>query len=265
MIRKVLFLGAAAMLLGATAGYAFPPIDLTTADATYTSADGSIWTQLSGAPTGTGIYDPFLRLHANGIEEGMNTDGDANNTYDDVAGLWTHSITLGDLATVTVGTDTYYSFSVDINESLPGKLLSLDELRIYTLDGSASLTTEAAVTGAGGTLNYDLDATTDQDVYLNYALNTGSGGDDFQVLIPTSYFTGASSTDQIYLYSKFGATTGMEADGDPVDFTADAGFEEWRALLGGTPPPPDNLPEPSTVMLLGTGLLGLAATRFRKK
>ena len=91
MIRKVLFLGAAAMLLGASAGYAFPPIDLTTQDATYTSGDGTIWTQLSGAPTGTGVYDPFLRLRANGIEEGLNTDGDANSTYDDVAGVWTHS------------------------------------------------------------------------------------------------------------------------------------------------------------------------------
>lgn len=261
MIRKVLFLGAAAMLLGASAGYAFPPIDLTTQDATYTSGDGTIWTQLSGQPTGTGVYDPFLRLRATGIESGMNTDGNANTTYDDVAGIWTHSLTLGDLAAVTVGTTTYYSFSVDINESMPGRLLSLDELRIYTLDGSASLTTEAAVIAAGsGPAKYDLDATTDQDVYLNYALNTGSGGDDFQVLIPTSYFTGASLSDQIYLYSKFGATTGMEAD-----FTADAGFEEWRALLGTAPPPPDNLPEPSTVMLLGTGLLGLAATRFRKK
>lgn len=265
MIRKVLFLGAAGLLLGASAAFAFPPIDLTVQDASYTSADGTIWTQLSTDPTGTGVYNPFLRFQANGIEEGLNTDGNANLTYDDVAGIWTHSLTLGELATVTVGGVDYYQFTLDINEnnSAQGRYLSLDELRIYTVaGGNTSLMTEAAVIAAGGPANYDLDATTDQDVYLDYTLNTGSGGDDITVLIPTSYFAGSLSSDQIYFYSKMGATTGMEAD-----FTADAGFEEWSGLLGGTPPPPPpgELPEPSAVMILGTGLLGLAATRIRKK
>lgn len=264
MIRKVLFLGAAGLLLGASAAFAFPPIDLTTAGATYTSAtDGTIWTQLVNQPTGTGVYNPFLRLRASGSEEGMNTDGDANSTYNDVAGIWTHSITLGQLNTVTVGGVNYYSFSVDINEPNGGgqNLLSLDELRIYTLNGSASLMTEAAVTGAGGVLRYNLDGTIDQDVYMDYNLAAGSGHDDVQVLIPTSFFAGASASDQIYFYSKFGDTAGMIAD---ADFSSGDGFEEWHALLGEAPPPP-SLPEPSTVMILGTGLLGLAATRMRKK
>jgi hypothetical protein len=267
MIRKVLFLGAAGLLLGASAAFAFPPIDLSYQDASSTDAgngsvDGTIWTQLSTDPTGTGVYNPFLRLHANDQEEGMNTDGNANLTYDDVAGIWTHSLTLGQLAVVNEGGIDYYQFTLDINEVATDnkQYLSLDELRIYTLAGSASLTTEAAVTGAGGVERYDLDQISDQDVYMNYNLNTGSGGDDIRVLIPTSYFAGASSTDQLYFYSKMGATSGMEAD-----FTSDDGFEEWSALLGTAPPPPDDLPEPSAVMILGTGLLGLAATRFRKK
>ncbi|HYJ33139.1 MAG TPA: PEP-CTERM sorting domain-containing protein [Candidatus Binatia bacterium] len=261
MIRKVLFLGAAGLLLGASAAFAFPPIDLTTQDATATSADGTIWTQLSTDPTGTGVYNPFLRLHNSPTEEGLNTDGNANATYDDVGGIWTHSVTLGQLAVINVGGVNYYQFSVDINEvATDGKqYLSLDQLKIYTLAGSGSLTSTTDVVSAGGVLRYNLDGTTDQTVYLNYNLNTGSGGDDAQVLIPTSYFAGASSTDQIYFYTQMGATTGMEAD-----LTSDDGFEEWSAALGTAPPPP-SLPEPSTVMILGTGLLGLAATRMRKK
>jgi PEP-CTERM motif-containing protein len=263
MIRKVLFLGAAVLLVGASAAYAFPPIDLTVLGAQVNSADGTIWQQIHNQPTGTGVYDPFLRFRATGTEQGMNTDGNANTTYDDVAGIWTHGIQLNQLATVsfTQGGPLYYVFSCDINEPNGGgqNLLSLDEMRLYTLGGNSSLTTEAAVTGAGGVLRYNLDATSDQTVYMDYNLNAGSGQDDIRVFIPVSMFAGASGTDFLYFYNKMGATAGMIAD---ADFSSADGFEEWHALEG---PQQQQLPEPSTVMILGTGLLGLAATRFRKK
>jgi len=262
-MRRLIVLGAATLLLGASTALAFPPIDLTASGASYTSTDGTVWTQLVSSPTGTGVYSPFLRLQANGTEEGMNTDGDAHATYNDVAGSWTHAIQLNQLATVTVGSTNYYSFSLDINEANGGgkNFLSLDELRIYTLAGNGSLMSTNDVLSAGGTLRYDLDATIDQDVYMDYNLAAGSGHDDIQVLIPTSYFSGATGTDYVYFYNKFGATTGMEAD-----FTSDAGFEEWHGLLGTTnPPPPDQLPEPSGVVLIGTGILGILATRQRRK
>ncbi|HYJ33615.1 MAG TPA: PEP-CTERM sorting domain-containing protein [Candidatus Binatia bacterium] len=261
-MRLLIAFGAAALLLGASAALAFPPIDLTTSGTTYASADGTIWTQLVNSPTGTGVYSPFERLQANGVEEGMNTSGDAHVTYDDVAGTWTHAIQLNQLATVTVGSTSYYSFSLDINEANGGgkQFLSLDELRLYTLAGNGSLTSTADVVSAGGVLRYNLDGTTDQTVYMDYSLAAGSGHDDIQVLIPTSYFAGASSTDYLYFYNKMGATTGMEAD-----FTSDAGFEEWHGLLGTTNPPPTNLPEPSGVVLIGTGILGILATRQRRK
>jgi hypothetical protein len=258
MLRIVLLSGAV-MLVAASAALAFPPIDLTTSGATYTSTDGTIWTQLVNQPTGTGTYQPFVRFQNTGTEAGMNTDGDAHSSYADVAGTWTHSVLLSDLATVNVGGTNYYSFSVDINEpNNSNSFLSLDELRIYTAPTSAggALLDEAAVTGAGGTLRYNLDATVDQDVYMDYTLAAGSGHDDVQVLIPTSYFAGASSSDYLYFYNLMGATTGMEAD-----FQSQAGFEEWHALQGGGT---ENLPEPSTVMLLGTGLLGILAVRRRR-
>jgi len=263
-MRLLIAIGAASLLFGASAALAFPPIDLTTSAATYTSTDGTIWTQLVNSPTGTGVYSPFLRLQANNTEEGLNTSGDAHATYDDVAGTWTHAIQLNQLATVTVGSTNYYSFSLDINEANGGgkSYLSLDELRLYTLAGNSSLTSTADVVSAGGVLRYDLDATSDQDVYMDYNLAAGSGHDDIQVLIPSSYFTGASGTDYLYFYTKMGATTGMEAD-----FTSDAGFEEWHGLLGTTtnPPPPTDLPEPSGIVLIGTGILGILVTRQRRK
>jgi hypothetical protein len=264
MIRKVLLLGAVGLLLGASSAFALvlPPINLTEAGAEVTSTDGTIWVQVEDQPTGTGVFDPFLRLHAQGIEEGMNTSGDAGNTYDDIAGIWTHEITVEELGVVTIGTTDYYQFTLDLGEpAAAGKnLISLDELRIYTLAGNSSLTTEADVLAAGGTERYDLDQVSDQDVYLDYNLvSSGNGNYDAYVYIPTSYFSGASGTDFIYFYSKMGATTGMEAD-----FASDGTFEEWSAFRG-EGNPPDELPEPSTVMLLGTGLIGLAATRIRRK
>ena len=269
MIRKVLVLGAVSLLMGASAAYAFPPIDFaTTAGGTYTSGDGTYWTHNQNAPTGTGVFGPFLRFRADDTEEGLNTDGDANNTYDDVAGIWTHSIQVEDLAVQVnpagAPAGSYYLFTLDINEPNGGgqEYVSLDELRIYTVASGAggALTTEADVIAAGGIERYDMDQISDQDVYLNHNLLEGSGHDDMSLYIPTSYFTGASGTDYIYFYTKMGATTGLEAD-----FTSGDGFEEWSAALGENPPDEEELPEPSTVMLLGTGLLGLAATRIRKK
>ena len=137
-MMRIIFLSGAVMLLAASAAFAFPPIDLTTAGATYTSTDGTIWTQLVNQPTGTGNYKPFVRFQNNGVEEGMNTDGDAHASYDDVAGTWTHSVLLSDLATVNQGGTNYYSFSLDINEpNNQNSFLSLDELRIYTAPTSA--------------------------------------------------------------------------------------------------------------------------------
>src|SRR5215472_155076 len=55
-------------------------------------------------PTGTGVIDPFLREQASNhpIEQGYNTDNPgsgSNGTLDDLAGIWTHSIQLGNVGT----------------------------------------------------------------------------------------------------------------------------------------------------------------------
>src|SRR6266850_2739552 len=52
-------------------------------------------------PTGTGIIQPFLRLHADGTEQGYNTSGNPV-PFDDKNGPWTHNLTFADLMTTAV-------------------------------------------------------------------------------------------------------------------------------------------------------------------
>lgn len=273
MVRKFLLLCVGMLALGASAAYAFPPIDLTTLNSTYTGSDGVVWNEIISVPTGTGVYDPFLRVQANGTEEGFNTNwggpydpvGSHQPPLDDKGGIWTHDVQVSQLIVTNVGGKDYYVFHLDINEpSGPStNLLSLDELRLYT-SGTSGFNSYAAMTG-GSTLRYDLDggAAGDQDVYLNADLQQGSGHDDMEVLIPTSYFSGAKQSDFLYLYCKFGATGGAFG----ADFQSGDGFEEWHALLGANPPPPPppGAPEPSSMLLLGGGLVGLLAARNRRK
>ncbi len=233
-------------------------VDLRTTDATGT-ANGALFFQNVSAPTGTGSYDPFVRLQDSPIEEAFNTDyrsggqapldakGDPN---------FTHSLTLGELQVVTVGTTDYYAFSLDIDEPDAGmqRYLSLDELKLYTADTGdlADLST--------ATLRWDMDGGLGGNTTIGLdggALSPGNGKDDMQVLIPRSAFAGVRPSKYLYLYSKFGATGGMAAD----SYDANASFEEWRALTKNPP----TVPEPSMLSLLGCGVLGMLAKRGRRK
>lgn len=110
MLRRIGLLSVFLLLVGTP--YAFAAtIDLVT-NQTVTAADGTIWSRVVSSPTGTGVYEPFLRLQARGTEAGLNTDGNANATYDDKAGIWTHSLTYGDLGVVTVDSTNYYSLLI---------------------------------------------------------------------------------------------------------------------------------------------------------
>ena len=257
------------MLLSAPA-YALPPIDLTVADTEYESlVDQTIWTNTDlFQATGTGLFDPYLRVQdkpayedtPDGVEEGLNTDGD--RLLEQVGGgdPHTHAVQFGDLLIVEKDGQEYYLFSVDFAEPDGGgqEFLTLEELRLYTVDESAggSLTTEAAVIAAAGSdENYDLDGTSDQTVWLDYSIsNKGNGESDIDFYIPTSYFAGANATDYFYTYVKFGNVDTIEGE----SWESDGSFEELRVLTGENPP---DGPEPGTVALFGIGLIGLAAYR----
>jgi len=213
-------------------------------------------------PAGTGVFNPFLTIQQNGNEQGYNTLGELQ--FDEKRQPeWTHELLLSSLKVVTSPNGTQsYEFTLDLNEndSLKGRLISLDELQIYraNADNYSHLNTSTMTFSDGpSNLVYDLDASGDSSVLLNYdVISRGSGSSDLNVYIPTALFTG--SRPYVYLYSKFGTF------GDPAefDFTTDAGFEEWRAVTGANPPV---VPVPTAVygglMLLG----GLAFGKLRAR
>jgi len=94
-------------------------------------------------PTGTGVIQPFLRVQANGTEQGYNTSG--GTPFDDKAGPWTHDIQFSDLQStaVTVGGTLYFKILVDLNEPNGAKsTISLENLQFYTSATGSKTTTD---------------------------------------------------------------------------------------------------------------------------
>jgi uncharacterized repeat protein (TIGR01451 family) len=231
---------------GAKSGHVAKPVnpaglinDMTKAGTLHNDA-GAIWanqlTDLeSVGASGTGVFNTFSRLQANGSEGGFNTDAQ-KPALDEKASIHTHSLALSSLATVdanglpaTTGT-TYYEFRLDINQSGSAPYLSLNKLQIYQ-HGAADLNTLAAVQSTALPSDYrayDLDANGDHTVLLNASLGAGSGSGggvvdnaDLIVLVPTANFN-PQAGDFIYLYSEFGTSGG--------GWVSNGGFEEWGAL-----------------------------------
>jgi len=191
-------------------------------DLTTPMSSGSIGAALFATtdmqPTGTGIFMPFVRMQNAGMQSGFNTDAvvGSGDLADVKAGTWTHSILVGSITPVSYMGFLYYRFALDINETSPGSLLSLDELQIYTAT-SPSISTLATLTAQN--LIYDMGA--GNRVLMDYNLGSGSGSGDIFCYIPASLFAGLGDK-YLYLYSKFGAS------GSP--YTSDDGFEEWAII-----------------------------------
>jgi len=209
--------------------------------------NGGFFQETSPQPTGTGVIDPFLRLQANGTEQGYNTSARPVQFDQKTDPNYTRNLMLSEVPKVTIGNTTYRQFLLDVNESngQGRNLISLDKLQIFQ-SPQGSLSSYPNL----GTKVYDLDAGKDNSILLDYSLNHGSGSGDMFAYIPDALFD--PSVPFVYLYSQFG-----DADG-----SSDAGFEEWAVLQGQSPPPMNEVPAPATLVFAalgcGLGLFGYA-------
>jgi hypothetical protein len=185
------------------------------------STNGAQFNWTPEQPTGTGVIEPFVRIQADGSEQGYNTSG--GTPFDEKAGIWTHDIQFSDLKTTTItinGAD-YFQLLLDVNEPSGNKsLISLDRLEFYTSDVGSKTTTDVA---SLGTLRWSLDGAEESYVILDASRNHGSGSGDMFAYIPTSAFAGVSDTDFIYMFSRFG-------DQVAADGSTEGGFEEWSLI-----------------------------------
>jgi len=240
-------------------------------------------------PTGTGVFQPFLRLQQKGTEEGYNTTarsyspGGSTQFDEKTDPNWTRNLLLSNVGQVDLfGNGTLYrQFILDLNEpnaAVGSKhLITLDQLEIY-VSNNASLDKYTPTNGGnndgGGGLSYksgaastavkifDMDTGSggtalDQYIQLDYRVTGGgSGTSDMAFYLPSSLF---GNYTYVYLYSEFGQPTGSSGK-----YASEAGFEEWSSRAGVLPPPNTAVPEPATLTLLGTGILAATRRKFRR-
>jgi len=258
-----------ATLVGAAVAFAFTSADAanidltggynvcgTTNGATVCSANDS-----SGS-TGSGTFPEFVgtaggrpdtyfmyNTTSNPLEKGNEVGNGINQNRD---------VTLGDFAVTNVGGVDVFTFVLDINQTNPDPILSLDHVSIFIGDGSLTGYDAGADTLGGVAATWAMPA--DDLITLDYSLAAGSGRGDMFLYVPTSLFASFDTSDHLQLFSSFG---------DP-DNNND-GFEEWSYLSCTenegttcfTPPPPTPTPEPATLALLGLGLIGIGMSRRR--
>ncbi|MDC0261987.1 PEP-CTERM sorting domain-containing protein [Planctomycetaceae bacterium] len=222
--------------------------------------------------SGTGTYAHFLRVQANGDEQGYNTD--LNSNYD-IKPSFTSPLDITTVPVATIGGTKYLEFSLDINQS-GNTNISLNQVQLFATTGDvesftvteATATTPAALTSTDLTQAYEffrlnspaVDADTHYEILMDYSLNSGSGTADMLFYVEDSLFNFlAPEFTNIVMFSQFGSPPGSAG--------ANSGFEEWAVRpqsddntenpFGGT-----SVPEPGSLVMLGVAAFGVY---WRKK
>lgn len=230
------------------------PAGALTIDLTSAGADGSIngayFVQIDPQSTGTGVIDSFEEIFGAGVIEAYNT------TADDVLGngstdQFNHALLLANVTVVSIGGGLYLEFLLDVDQTGANPDISLDEIQVFrSSTPNQSVETfdaQGILQLADSSLVYRLDSGgTDNWVWLDYSLNSGSGSGDMFMYVPAGLFA-AGSGDYVYLYSRFGE-----------NYAANDGFEEWAVQTG-----EQVIPEPASFVLMLMGVAGIYG--FKRK
>ena len=178
--------------------------------------------------SGTGLFDPFVRLQGGPTEEGFNTDGVTQ--FETKPGQWTHAILVSAIPVIdcdgVAGGESCWELFVDINEGNNSKPVSLNKVEIYFGTSTATPTNANLITGYPFTTP-NPDGT---DTELVYAfdgvikindVNQGSGRGDLRYLVPLSNIPTPPVGTFFILYSEWGGPAG-------TTYVSDGGFEEWK-------------------------------------
>jgi uncharacterized repeat protein (TIGR01451 family) len=227
-------------------------VDKQTAQGAFVSYFGDSDTTFGAS--GTGLFDPFVRLQGSPTEQGYNTcsqsscGGDVSE-FDTKSGTWTHAIlvskipqrpcpTVNPSPPPAVNSETCFELFNDINDSNTAKFISLNKVQVFYTDnprltGYATFSTSPP---AGTTLQYNFNG----DILI-HDVNQGSGRGDLrydipigtaanQVPLPSNCDYGNPLCNTYFLlYSKWGTTTTTAPDGGT--YGSDGGFEEWKVKI----------------------------------
>ena len=225
------------------------------------SANGTLYLRDDAQPTGTGVFQPFLRVQGNGneaTEEGYNANFGPKSEvpFDEKVGTWTHSLLFSDLHKTTIDGFEYFEFLLDLDEpnSEDKWPISLDSVLIWNTGADELVEPFTDDLTDFGTPLYDMDVGADGDssVMMDGSRTHGNGQSDMAMYILADLFDGVDANDHITFYSLFGILS-------PPTFQVDGSFEEW-AVREGTD---TTVPVPGTLGLLGLGLLAMGTMRRR--